>query len=171
MQLSSLFLSATALLAQAASADYLLYSSRRALFNPPAQIQTRPPAGYLPGCVGFTRTRSQNAEIALDAEGDIGSKFFLLQTTPTTWALHSKEHSYYPITEPGDLLVITGPFTVDESGRFVYNGTEVEDAGWVACKQKRNEGFSTIYLTASSVQDESCREVEVYAYDTNQRGI
>ncbi|KAH6649454.1 hypothetical protein F5144DRAFT_607620 [Chaetomium tenue] len=165
MQLSSLFLSATALLAQAASADYLLYSSNQpGWFTPvPAQIQTRPPAGYLPGSVGFTTTRSKNAEIALDTEGDIGSKFFLLQTAQTTWALHSKEHTNFPITEPGDLLVITRPFAVDESARLVYTGTEVEDAVWVACKQKRGYSFSTIYLTAvSSIPDESCREVDLY---------
>lgn len=102
MQPSSLFLSAAALLAQAVSADFRLLSDV-ATMEGPARIEPNHFPGHednpLPQPVKFTSDPSfQIAEISLDSEGDIGSKFLLQKLEPNKWALVSRKNGSVPIT-------------------------------------------------------------------------
>lgn len=99
MQLSSLFLSATALIAQAAAADYLLFPTIKRL-EPygAARIESSSQGGpWLPEHVGFPQnTNSPLAEIPLD-QGDIGSKFYLQSVGDRKWALISRDVFHIPV--------------------------------------------------------------------------
>ncbi|EAQ91981.1 predicted protein [Chaetomium globosum CBS 148.51] len=75
MQLSSIFLSATALIGQVAAVGYHLHGGGPASLYGPARIKLG--GGWNTGVVGFTfNPNYPPAEIRVDEEGDIGSRFF-----------------------------------------------------------------------------------------------
>lgn len=105
MQLSSLFLAATALLTQAASADFLLFPSNLALsaYGPARIERSELPGDYQRlAPVGFTLDPSNPpAQIPLDDEGDIGRGFLLRPVWGGKWALLAKnDPSITPMVLP-----------------------------------------------------------------------
>ncbi|KAK3292475.1 uncharacterized protein B0H64DRAFT_445400 [Chaetomium fimeti] len=129
MQLSSLFLAATAaLLARAAPGDYRLTSKNETLSKYSyAGVKLHDESGYV--VFSDSRNMTENAIVRLDENGDIGSKFTLRIVGPAIWALLS---TVVTSVEHAD---ITKPFAVESvdgvDNQFVYAGPgEFE---WVAC--------------------------------------
>ncbi|KAH6649472.1 hypothetical protein F5144DRAFT_553125 [Chaetomium tenue] len=142
MQLSSLFLAATALLTKAAVADYMLFPTNLDLqqYGPARIDRSLLPGEYKPlAHVGFTLDPSKPvAEIPLDVEGDIKRGYLLRKAGPGKWALLARNDRSIPPTNDD----ITKPFAV-ENDLFVYKGDF--PAEWVTCGEGR-DGLSDIRL-------------------------
>ncbi|KAK4035337.1 hypothetical protein C8A01DRAFT_38182 [Parachaetomium inaequale] len=149
MQLSSLCLAATALLAQASSASYLLNSSHPSLkpFGFAAinhDIHTDPVGLFQP-----TQYPYAHAAIDLDADGNLVGRFKFHQVADGEWQFVAGRS--VP-TGPND---ITGPFAF-EADQFVYKG---EGGGvWNACFHSERAGVRghIIVLATAPIQREGC---------------
>ncbi|KAH6842760.1 hypothetical protein B0I37DRAFT_417916 [Chaetomium sp. MPI-CAGE-AT-0009] len=160
MQLSSLFLSATALLAQAVSADYLLSSFALSEYGFAGVNFSNS------GHVVFTHDKTGGWEDAIihvtvpegridqDATGDPENGFKLYTVGPGKWALLSTRNDLASVTD------ITEPFAVDEvDGRFVYKGPGSDYYHWVACLE---EGEYRLHLVERPYGAD-CRDIELIA--------
>jgi hypothetical protein len=107
MQLSSLFLSAAALLAQVASAEkYALIST---VLDPTEYGPARVKSSSAEASVGFENANLPVAKIPLD-DGDIGAEFFCKTVGPGKWALLAKndKEGSNPVSEHVHLPILRG---------------------------------------------------------------
>ncbi|KAH6649455.1 hypothetical protein F5144DRAFT_624658 [Chaetomium tenue] len=160
MQLSSLFLSATSLLAQAASAKWILAASDPRLQPyPVAKVQ----ADTEPAPIGFTlSTNRPLAEITIGYGGDIGPDFYLRQMDSGMFMLLKGEGA---IDDESDT---TGPFAVKD-GLFVFDAEGVrDDLEWVTCEDEYHH--FDIYLDFKSnadTRDSACKPTDLRAFERN----
>ncbi|KAK4149600.1 hypothetical protein C8A00DRAFT_37813 [Chaetomidium leptoderma] len=142
MQLSSLVLSATALLAGAASGFFLVSDQPELSDLRAAKIDF---IRGIPAPVGFYSSLAlPPADINLVGSGEILSPFVLRNTNSGEWLLSSQGGQH----NPND---ITGPFHLDGDHYLVYEG---ENGGvWNAC---RSGAGHDIYLSTAPMHREGC---------------
>ncbi|KAK3291004.1 uncharacterized protein B0H64DRAFT_50629 [Chaetomium fimeti] len=131
MQLLSVFLSATALLGQAASGYHLL-NMHVARPEPNAVTgYARLEFAALDAFVVLSFNPAQPfAQIQLDAKGHLGNDFVFREVEPDEWHMLSRVATSIQEND------ITGPFAIEADGRFVYKGEG--GSVWNACGNRDN---------------------------------
>ncbi|KAK3292476.1 uncharacterized protein B0H64DRAFT_477605 [Chaetomium fimeti] len=152
MQLSSLFLSATAaLLAQVVSAEYYQLESGDALLQ-----QFGPAKEHIQSKNVVFDAIGPEAIISLNEEGEIGNGFVLRTVGSGKWALVAAASP--------DRDDITGPFAVETvdgvDDQFVYKGGQEGTYEWVVCGE---EGQLKIHLAATEVDTGCLKDIQLTA--------
>ncbi|KAK3291005.1 uncharacterized protein B0H64DRAFT_378311 [Chaetomium fimeti] len=138
MQLSFLWLSATALFSQAASGFYL--KSRHSVLSKYgfASLNDRETT---PAEVGFTFPHTYRPiSIDLDENGNLSGDFVLRKVAQEAWALVSTATA-----GERQSTDITGPFALDKEREILYTGKE--GLVWAVCSRSGHYGLTLVPRT------------------------